>query len=217
MFVLFFGRRGDKMVQIIEQDIKNQTQDILLNYLKRVIRMTTDYQIVTIGNLQIENLDWRWKPEVSTQINTHLMYALGDHRCPSIWGNKGKFAVTKYGLSYRQTPLTLASHKPLWNPGTDKEEQARIMWQESKRMEKYGTKKCKDGIEIIPDTQMWHAVDSLSKKARDVFRKSLIEKVQDLEAKKIPYDSEKLWDAGVPVPAELLDVLRNLKQSLTTR
>lgn len=179
--------------------------------------MTTDYQIVTIGNLQIENLDWRWKPEVSTQINTHLMYALGDHRCPSIWGNKGKFAVTKYGLSYRQTPLTLASYKPLWDVGTDKEEQARIMWQESKRMKKYGTKKCKDGIEIIPDTQMWHAVDSLSKKARDVFRKSLIEKVQDLEAKKIPYDSEKLWDAGVPVPAELLDVLRNLKQSLTTR
>ena len=205
------------MVQTIEQDIKNQTQDILLNYFKRVIRVTTDYQIVTIGNLQIENLDWRWKPDVSTQINTLLMYTLGDCRCPSIWDNKGKFAVTKYGLSYRQTPLTLASHKPLWNPGTDKEEQARIMWQESKRMEKYGTKKCKDGIEIIPDTQMWHAVDSLSKKARDVFRKSLIEKVQDLEAKKIPYDNEKLWDEGVPVPTELLDVLRNLKQSLITR
>ncbi len=203
------------MAQTHEYNIKQEMQNLVLNYPNRVIRAATDWNVITIGRIQIENLDWRWQPEVSKELKTHLEWDPWDWMSVSPIKGTGNFVVTKYGLSYREKPLTLASHTPLWNTDTKPEQQAKIMAQEMYRMEKEGAKKCENGIEIIPDTPLWNTVDLLSTTARNTFRKLLGQKVQDLEARRVQYDAEKVWDAGVRVTPEIATIIRKLQNQMS--
>lgn len=203
------------MAQTPEYNIKQEMQNLVLNYPNRVIRAATDWNVITIGRIQIENLDWRWQPEVSKELKTHLEWDPWDWMSVSPIKGTGNFVVTKYGLSYREKPLTLASHTPLWNTDTKPEQQAKIMAQEMYRMKKEGAKKCENGIEIIPDTPLWDTVDLLSTTARNTFRKLLGQKVQDLEARRVQYDAEKVWDAGVRVTPEIAAIIRKLQNQMS--
>ncbi len=203
------------MAQTPEYNIKQEMQNLILNYPNRVIRAATDWNVITIGRIQIENLNWRWQPEVSKELKTHLEWDPWDWMSVSPIKGTGNFVVTKYGLSYREKPLTLASHTPLWNTDTKPEQQAKIMAQEMIRMEKEGARKCENGIEIIPDTPLWDTVDLLSTTARNTFRTLLGQKVQDLEAKHIQYDAEKVWDAGVRVTPEIAAIIRKLQNQMS--
>lgn len=203
------------MAQTPEYNIKQEMQNLILNYPNRVIRAATDWNVITIGRIQIENLDWRWQPEVSKELKTHLEWDPWDWMSVSPIKGTGNFVVTKYGLSYREKPLTLASHTPLWNTDTKPEQQAKIMAQEMHRMEKEGAKKCENGIEIIPDTPLWDTVDLLSTTARNTFRTLLGQKVQDLEARRVQYDAEKVWDAGVRVTPEIAAIIRKLQNQMS--
>lgn len=203
------------MAQTPEYNIKQEMQNLILNYPNRVIRAATDWNVITIGRIQIENLDWRWQPEVSKELKTYLEWDPWDWMSVSPIKGTGNFVVTKYGLSYREKPLTLASHTPLWEPDTKPEQQAQIMAQEMYRMGKEGAKKCENGIEIIPDTPLWDTVDLLSTTARNTFRKLLGQKVQDLEAKHIQYDAEKVWDAGIRVTPEIATIIKQLQSQMS--
>lgn len=204
------------MTQKYEYNIKQEIQNLVLNYPKRVIRVSTDYNIITIGRLQIENLDWRWQPEGSTQLTTYLMWDPYDWMSSAPVNNfRGNFVVTKYGLSYREKPLTVASYTPLWEPGTKPEQQARIMAQEMLRMQKEGAKKCENGIEIVPESPLWETVHSLSTTSRDTFRTLLGKKVRDLEERGVEYDGEKVLDAGVRVTAEIAALVKKLGNQIT--
>ncbi len=203
------------MTQRYEYDIKKEIKDLLINYRNRVIRSTTDYNLITIGRVQIENLDWDWF-ENGVQLRSLLMFDPYD--CMFRHGihgdGTGTFKVTKYGLSYREKPLTLASYKPLWKPGTPPQQQAKIMAQEMIRMLKCGSKKCENGIEIVYESPLWNTVDTLATKARNTFRTGLGQKLQDLESRGIKYDGERVWDGGVPVTPEIVAVLRILNNKM---
>ena len=203
------------MTQGYEYNIKKEIADLFVNYRNRAIRSTTDYQILTIGRVQIENLDWRWF-ENGVQLRSLMMYDPYDCMFRhGIHGNgKGNFNVIKYGLSYREKPLTLASYTPLWKPGTKPEEQAKIMWTEMQKMMENGSRKCENGIEIVPDSQLWNTVDTLATRARNTFRTSLGRKVQDLESRGIRYDAEKVWNMGVPVTSEIVTILGALNRQM---
>ena len=204
------------MTQNYNLEINREIQNLILNYPNRAIRSTTDYNIVTVGRLQIENLDWRWF-ENGVQLRSVLMYDPFDWMFRSgIHGDgTGMFKATKYGLSYREKPLTLASYTPLWTPGTKPEEQAKIMWTEMQKMAKDGSKKCENGIEIVPESPLWNTVDTLATKARNTFRTGLGQKVQDLESRGVKYDGEKVWDGGVPVTLEIANVLKSLSAQMS--
>ncbi len=204
------------MTQKDKNDIIQEIKNLVLNYYKRVIRVSTDYNIITIGRLQIENLNWEWRPEGSKQLSTYLMWDPYDWMSPAPF-NKfvGNFVVTKYGLSYREKPLTFASYTPLWEPETPKEQQAQIMAKEITRMQKEGAKKCENGIEVIPESPLWDTVHSLSTTARNTFRTLLGQKVQDLEARGIKYDGEKVLDAGVQVTSEIAALVKKLGNQIT--
>ena len=204
------------MAQTPEYNIKQEMQNLILNYPNRVIRAATDWNVITIGRIQIENLDWRWQPEGSKQLNTYLMWDPHDWMSPAPFNKcRGNFVVTKYGLSYREKPLTLASHTPLWNTDAKPEQQAQIMAQEMIRMEKEGARKCENGIEIVPNTPLWDTVDLLSTKTRNTFRTLLGQKVQDLEARHVQYDAEKVWDAGVRVTPEVAAIMKQLLNQMS--
>ena len=204
------------MPEKYEYDIKKEIQNFLLNYRNRVIRSSTDYNALTIGRLQIENLDWRWQYEMSDQIKTYLEWDPWDWMsvCP-IDFTRGNFVVTKYGLSYREKPLTLESYKPLWKLGTKPDQQAEIMAKEMVRMQKEGARKCENGIEVAKDSPLWNIVDALATKGRNTFRTSLGEKVKDLESRHVPYDDEKVWNAGVPVTVDILYLVRSLNNQMS--
>ena len=148
---------------------------------------------------------------MSDQLNTYLMWDPWDWMSVSpINPHRGNFVVTKYGLSYREKPLTLASYKPLYGLEAKPEEIARIMGQEMIRMQKEGARKCENGIEIVPESPLWKTVDILATKARNTFRTSMGEKVKDLDARHVSYDGEKLWDAGVRCTAEIAAIVKIL-------
>lgn len=204
------------MTQNYEYDIKREIQNLILNYPNRVIRSTTDWNVITVGRLQIENLNWKWQPEMSGQLNTYLEWDPWDWMSVSpIKPHRGNFVVTQYGLSYREKPLTLASYKPLYGLEAKPDEITRIMGQEMVRMQKEGAKKCENGIEIVPESPLWNTVDTLANKSRNTFRTLLGQKVQDLEAKHVSYDSEKVWDAGVRVTPEIATILKTLSNQIT--
>ena len=204
------------MTQNYEYVIKREIQNLILNYPNRVIRSTTDWNVITIGRLQIENLDWCWHPS-GLSLKSLIMYDPYDwmFRHALNGDGSGNFVVSKYGLSYREKPLTLASYKPLWKPGTDPEQQAKIMACEMVRMQKEGAKKCENGIEIVPESPLWNTVHTLTNKSRNTFRTLLGQKVQELEAKHVSYDSEKVWDAGVRVTPEIATILKTLSNQIT--
>ncbi|MBP5485821.1 MAG: hypothetical protein J6Y07_03900 [Alphaproteobacteria bacterium] len=204
------------MTQKYGYNIKQEIQNLVLNYPKRVIRVSTDYNTITIGRLQIENLNWEWQYEMSNQLSTYLMWDPYDCMSPAPFNKfRGNFVVTKYGLSYREKPLTFASYTPLWKPGTPKEQQAKIMAEEMTRMQKEGAKKCENGIEIVSESPLWDVVNSLSIKARDTFIKLLGQKVKDLEARGIKYDDEKVLDDGVRVTPEIAELVKKLGNQIT--
>ena len=204
------------MTQDYKLQINREIQNLVLNYPNRAIRSTTDYNVVTVGRLQIENLDWRWQPEGSKQLKTYLEWDPFDWMSPAPFNKfSGNFVVTKYGLSYREKPLTLASYTPLWTPGIKPEEQAKIMWTEMQKMAKDGSKKCENGIEIVPESPLWNTVDTLATKVRNTFRTGLGQKVQDLESRGVKYDGEKVWDGGVPVTLEIANVLKSLSAQMS--
>jgi len=197
-------------------DINKEVQNLLVNYPNRVIRVSTDYQIVTIGRLQIENLNWKWEPEWSDQIGVYLKWDPWDWMSAKPFNQyRGNFKVTKYGLSYRKNPLTVTSYTPLWEPGTKPETQVEIMAKEMCRMQKEGARKCENGIEIIPESPLWNTVDTLTTKARNTFRTTLGQKVQDLESRGIKYDGERLLNDGVRVTPDIIKIVRNLSAQLT--
>ncbi|MBQ6736622.1 MAG: N-6 DNA methylase [Alphaproteobacteria bacterium] len=99
--------------------------------------------------------------------------------------------------------------------GTKPEEQAKIMWTEMQKMAKNGSKKCENGIEIVPESPLWNTVDTLATKARNTFRTGLGQKVQDLESRGVKYDGEKVWDGGVPVTLEIANVLKSLSAQMS--
>lgn len=203
------------MTQGYEYNIKKEIADLFVNYRNRAIRATVDWNVVTIGRIQIENLDWRWL-EDGLQLNSIMKFDPYDCMFRhGIHGNgKGNFNVIKYGLSYREKPLTLASYTPLWKMGTKPEEQAKIMAQEMIRMQKEGARKCENGIEIVPESPLWNTVDTLATKARNTFRTSLLHKVQDLESRGIRYDAEKVWNMGAPVTSEIVMILGALNRQM---
>jgi hypothetical protein len=204
------------MTQNYEYDIKREIQNLILNYPNRVIRSTTDWNVITVGRLQIENLNWKWQPEMSDQLNTYMEWDPWDWKSVSpINPHRGNFVVTQYGLSYREKPLTLASYKPLYGLEAKPDEITRIMGQEMVRMQKEGAKKCENGIEIVPESPLWNTVHTLANKSRNTFRTLLRQKVQDLEAKHVSYDSEKVWDAGVRVTPEIATILKTLSNQIT--
>ena len=198
-------------------DINKEVQNLLANYKNRAIRVSTDYQIVTIGRLQIENLDWKWQPSTDRlTMKTVLEYTPYDWRSPAPYDKfHGAFRVTKYGVSCRKNDLTLDSYTPLWEPGTDKKEQAEIMAQEMVRIQKEGSRKCENGIEITPESPLWNTIDLLSTTARNTFRTLLSEKVKSLKAKNVQIDGEKLLNDGVRVTPDIIKIVRNLSAQLT--
>ena len=208
--------KGSNMTQDYRHDIQKEIQSLILNYPNHVIRSTTDWNVITVGRLQIENLDWKWQPEWSKQLNVYMEFDPYDWMSASpINPYRGNFVVTKYGLSCREKPLTLASYKPLYGFEAKPDEMARIMGQEMVRMQKEGAKKCENGIEIVPESPLFDTVNRLANKSRNTFRTLLGQKAQDLEVKHVSYDSEKVWDAGVRVTPEIVAILRTLSDQIT--
>ena len=204
------------MTQNYEYDIKREIQNLILNYPNRVIRSTTDWNIITVGRLQIENLNWKWQHEMSDDLSVYMKFD------PYYWrfnylGNphRGNFVVTKYGLSYRKEPLTIASYKPLYGLDAKPDEITRIMGQEMVRMQKEGAKKCENGIEIVPESPLWYTVDALANKSRNSFRTLLGQKVRDLEKRHVQYNSAKVWNEGVHVTPEIVTILKTLSNQIT--
>lgn len=202
----------------ITKEIQNVLDDY--DYKKRPIyvRMSVDYQIITIDRLQIENLDWEWEPDRSKQITTYLEWNPFDCRSVATFdGCRGSFKTTKYGLSCRQKPLTLSSYTPLWKLGTCPEEQIKIMTKEMSRMRTNGAKKCENGIEITPELWfLWTPVESLVNITRNTFRSILYRKVQDKEAHYIPRDTKNMLNNGVLVTSEIMCGLKDLRDWLIT-
>jgi len=193
------------------QDIQKEIQDLSVNYKNRVIRMSTDYQVVTIGRLQIENLDWKWEPAWSDKLGVYMEFDPYDWMSASpIDSHRGNFVVTKYGLSYREKPLTLGAYKPLYGWDAKPDEIARIMGQEMGRMKKEGAKKCENGIEIVPESPSWNTVDRLATRARNTFRTLLGEKVKCLEAGHVQYNVEKIWNDGIGVTRDIVALAKQL-------
>lgn len=187
-----------------EYNIKQELQNLYLNYPNRVIRASTDFMIMTIGRLQIENLDWEWQYDTSrVRMKTVLEYAPHDWRSPAPYDKfHGGFVVTKYGLSYRKKPLTIASYKPLWEPGTDIQTQVNIMYEKECQMKEQGAKKCEDGIEIIFGSPLWDTMHSLQTTAIDTFKKLMCEKTEMF--------NEAVWDGGVRVTPEIANLVKQL-------
>lgn len=181
-----------------------QIQDLIQNYQNRTLRVSPDWNVVALGNLQIENLDWRWVFE-DGQAMSVLLYNPFD--CRFKYLPKGNFEVTKYGLSNK---VSIDTYKPLWKLGTSDKVQASIMQSEMQKMQKNGPRKSQNGIEIIPGSPLWNTVDTLATKARNGFKIQLAKKLQDLNAQGEKVDGEKLWNAGVPVCADVIGVLRRL-------
>ncbi|MBO7066391.1 MAG: hypothetical protein J6W40_02080 [Alphaproteobacteria bacterium] len=199
-----------------ERKIADEARNLILNYPLRLIHCATDYRIVTIGRLQIENLDWYLQPEMSRQVTTYLQWDPYDAMSPKPFNlNAGKFKPSKYGLSYREKPLTVATQNPLWKIGTPRKDQDRIMMEEMNRMKKEGARTCKDGLEITPTSPLWKTVDLLSTNALNTFRKSIIENIKSLEKDGTKYNDEELWDAGVPVTFSLVKIINDLYMQLT--
>ena len=198
-----------------QYDIGNEVQNLLLNYPNRVIRASTDYQILTIGRLQLENLDWKFEPEYSKDVKVYLQWDPWDWASPKPFDNsKGKFKVTKYGLSYRPKPLLLGTYKPLWEPGTAPEIQSQIMLQEMYRIKEHGAKHNENVMEIVPESPLWNTVDTLAIKARSAFRTNLSQKAKDLESRGIQCDGENLLNDGVRVTPEIAAILRQLNYQI---
>lgn len=196
--------------------INKEIQNLLANYKNRAIRTSTDYQIVTIGRLQIENLNWKWEPAWSDQLNTYMMWDPYDWMSPPPYDKfNGNFKVIKYGLSCRKNDLTIGSYTPLWEIGTDKKKQCEIMAKEMHEMEMCGSRKCVKGIEIVPESPLWNTVDTLATRSRNTFRTLLAEKVKDLESRHVQYDAERVLDDGVNVTPEILALVRQLGTQMT--
>ena len=199
-----------------KRKIADEAKNLTLNYPKRLIRCTTDYRILTIGRIQIEILNWYWQPKMSNQFETYLRWDPYDAMTVKPYDpNAGCFKPSKYGVSYREKPLTLATQNPLWEPGTTPDDQVRIMWEEMERMKKEGARTCENGLEITMESPLWGNVDLLSTTAQKIFRKSLIEKIETLKKAGTKYDGEKLWDAGVPVTFQLVRIINDLYIQLT--
>lgn len=191
-----------------KQNVAAQLQDLVANYQNRVIRSSTDYTILTIGNLQIENLDWIWEGK-GVELSSVLMFDPYDWMFRyNLDGNgDGIFKVTKYGLT---NEVSLDSYTPLWKPGTDPYNQAKTMWREMKKMEENGSRQCKNGIEITKKSPLWNVVDSLANQGRNTFRTLLMEKVKS----GIQTDGKKLWDAGVEITPDVLQLVQTLERNL---
>ena len=201
---------------MLQRVIANEVQNLFLNYPNRVIRVSTDYQIVTLGRLQLENLDWEFEPEMSKDVKTYLQWDPWDWMSPKPFDkSRGKFKVTKYGLSYRPKPLLLGSYKPLWVPGTAPDVQAQIMVQEMYRIKEHGVKHDENVMEVVPKSPLWNTVDTLVTKARNTFRANLSQKVKDLESHGVQYDAERLLNDGVRVTPEIAVILRQLNYQIS--
>ena len=193
----------------MNQQVKNSVQDLMQNSEDRVIRVSPDYCIVTLGNLQIENLDWRWVCD-DAQLMSILMHNPFD--CRFKYLPKGNFHVTKYGLSGN---VSIDNYKPLWKLGTADKAQAAIMWNEMEKMKKNGSKKCENGMEIDCKSMLWGTVDTLATKARNSFRTQLSEKIYRMNEKNQDIDGAKLWNAGVPVTPEILAFVKILSNKVS--
>lgn len=195
----------------MNQNVKNSVQDLMQNSQNRVIRVSPDYCIVTLGNLQIENLDWRWVPD-NLQLKTVLEFDPFDWMSVNPFSGDGRFQITKYGLLGN---VSIDNYKPLWKLGASDKAQVAIMWNEMEKMMKNGSRKCENGIEIVRESPLWGTVDTLATKARNSFRTQLSEKINRMNEKKQPINGEKLWNDGVPVTSEILAFVKILSNQMS--
>lgn len=199
-----------KMVSV-KSNIATKIQDLIKNHERHVIHSSTDYNIITIGDLQIEALDWRWVSDL--QLSAVLNFTPHDWRFKHNLDDEGRFKITKYGLTDK---ISLGSYSPLWPLGAKPEIQAKIMWQEMEKMQEHGAMSCKDGLEILPQSPIWNLVDGLTTKSRNAFREQLSKKFQEMMACGIrDVDGVKLWnDFGARITPEILDIVKHLDRNL---
>ena len=199
------------MTQNYELDIKNQIQTILADSAKHFIRLSQDWNVVNIGDLQIQNLNFGLFHN-NLQLSEILTFDPFDSWSVLQGDGTYTFRVTKYGLSAKST---LDSYKPLWKLGAASTEQAIRLWKKIEETEKNGAPKFENGIEIIPETPLWNTVDTLATKARQSFKTQLIEKLNHIQGKNQYVDGEQLWNAGVPVTLDVANVLKSLSAQMS--
>ena len=193
------------------EKIKKRIKDVVLNYGNYSVQFSTDYALITMGDLQLENLDWRWVPN-NMSVETVLKFD------PNWWKfnrnlEKGSFHSIKYGLSGENT---MSQYVPLYKLGTPYEQQLSILETEAKKMIQNGARFCKNGIEIIPEQKsLWRLTDSLAKKCRKAFVYQQNEIIENNEKHHIEYDNEALWKAGAKITPEILDILEGLFKEIS--
>lgn len=190
--------------------LSKQIQDVLEPPKKHLVRMSHDFILITIGDFQMENLDWKFVyPDL--HLNTVLEYNPHDWRSRTM-PQEGVFQVTKYGLSGKSS---LRSYSPLWQLGTPAQKQSEIMFDEMEKMKKNGAKKCESGVEITEENPLWDTIDSLATKCRQSFMYQLKQRAIKLGDAGIKYDVETLWNSGVNITPDIIILLHALKYQIS--
>ena len=192
------------------EKIHKRIRDVVRNYEDYSVQLSTDYSLITMGDLQLENLDWRWVPN-RMSVETVLKFD------PNWWRfnrnlKNGFFHAIKYGLSGENT---MSQYVPLYKLGTPYEQQLSILETEAEKMIQNGARVCKNGIEIIPEQKsLWRLTDSLAKECRNAFVFQQNEIIEHNEKHHIEYDNDVLWKSGAKITPEILDVLEDLYKEI---
>lgn len=192
------------------KNITKQIFDVVCNHEKYSVQLSVDWNLIAIGNLQIENLDWRWIPN-DMSIETVLLHD------PYWWRfnrnlKEGFFQTIKYGLSGKNT---IKQYVPLYKFGIPYEQQLSILEKEMKKMMQNGPRTCETGIEIIPEqTSLWRSINSLAKNCRGAFVSQQNRIIEHNNKQLIKYDDEELFKSGAKITPKILDNLEDLYQQL---
>ena len=199
-----YDSKKQKLIKLID--------DLIENRAKYRIHMSSDRLITTVGNLQIEKLDWRWV-DTTPQQDIHVMkFDPYDNKLNHLFPvKKGYFQVVKYGLSGENT---LGSYNPLYKWNTPQQEQMKIAMQEMEKMQENGARSSKNGIEITGDSLLWDTVESLSHQCDKKFLETVASMAERKESKGVNYNADELCDGGVTIDHNVFDVIIKLKNQL---
>lgn len=194
--------------------IRKTIKDLLLNHNNYNIRMSFDYKITLIGNLQIEILDSRWIRS-SVTLESVLKFDPYDWMFKDLYKDNGNyFKPVKYGLSANPT---LESYEPLWTLNTPSEQQFAILRAEMEKNRNNAPETYKNGIEINQKSPslLWWAVDSLAKNCRTEFIKQQNSIIEHNIKNNIKYNDEELFKSGAKITPEILDGLEKLYKEIS--
>lgn len=206
--------KGLNMAGTPESQITYQVRDLLSHYNDRVIRVTTDWQMVLVGNLRIQSLDWRWFVTRPISIGQVIHYDPWDWLHKDL-NSEGVFRPIKYELSGYDSLNLYKSYSPLWEIGTEPNEQIRIMRDQEQKMKEHGSQKCKNGIVIAPESPLWDSVDLLATVSRNSFREQMGLMVHTLNEKGVKFNDEELWNAGTPILPKVYGLVQKLNGALS--